>query len=291
MRKFILLWLLLALFACSEEKNVPIGDGVSEKDADSSQRKEYEFQRVQDSILKNYSDAVKLINQIDTELSKLGGVGISHESQNLEIEILQKIDYLSFQLQSRNEDINKLEIKLKSLGRENKVYLERIKTLESIIAEKDIIMANQSKRIEGLEKELSVTKSERDLALTEKKTIEIFATKTEKDKNTAYYIIGKEKELETKNIIKMEGEGFLGIGGRYVPSIDSDLKLFTKIDILSDTLFPLPNNVKKIDVVSTHNKRLLDIYKSESGTDYLKVSTPETFWRTDKMLIIIIEVK
>lgn len=291
MRKFILIWLLLALFACSEEKNTPLGDAISGDDADSAKQKEYEFQRVQDSILKNYSDAVKLINQIDTELSKLGGVGISNESHNLEIEILQKIDYLSFQLQSRNEEIHKLEIKLKSLGKENKEYLERIKTLESIIAEKDVIMANQTSRIENLENELSITKSERDVALVEKQNIEQFADKTVKDKNTAYYIIGKEKELETKNIIKMEGEGFLGIGGRFVPAIDSDLKLFTKIDILSDTLLPVPNNVKKIEVISSHNKRLLDIHKSESGTDFLKIRTPETFWRTDKMLIIIIEEK
>lgn len=291
MKKFLIFAMFLVLVACSDNKNEPIDGVFTETERDSSKSKELQFQRVQDSILKNYSNAVKLINQIDDELDKLTKIKISGETSNLETDILQKIDYLSFQLKSRNEDIDKLEIKLKSLGKENKEFLERIKTLEDIIAEKDVIIASQNDRIASLEIQLSQTKSELDVALTEKEVVERFASETEKEKNTAFYIIGTEKKLKADNIIKMDGEGFLGIGGRYVPSPDSEIDKFTKIDITKDTLLPISGNIKSIEIISTHSRRMLDIQNSPSGTDYLKVRNPDSFWRTDKTLIIMIEEK
>jgi hypothetical protein len=291
MKKLLFFALIIIFYSCSSDDNTPISGDNIESVSGSSRKKEIEFQRVQDSILKNYASAVKLINQIDNELNKLSQSKGSSESYNLEVEILQKIDYLGFQLKSRNEDIHKLEMKLKSLGKENKEFLEKIKTLETIIAEKDVIISTQNDRIANLESVLNITKTELDLAITEKQSVEKFANITEKEKNTAYYIIGTEKKLSKDNIIKMEGEGFLNIGGRYVPSTDSDLKLFTKIDITKDTLLPLPSNVEKIEIISTHSRRLLDVLNSPSSNDYLKVKNYEAFWRTDKMLIILIEEK
>lgn len=290
MRKILLFMLFILLIACSEEKDLPIYDKDG-KEIDSATLKELEFQRVQDSILKNYSGAVKLINQIDSELSKLSQIPETSESYNLETEILQKIDYLSFQLKSQNEEIHKLEIQLKSLGKENKANQERIKTLEAIIAEKDVVIANQIERISNLEVELATTKTERDVAVSEKLTVEKFAMETVKEKNTAFYVIGLEKNLLANNIIKMEGEGFLGIGGKYVVSSEAELKFFTKIDITKDTLIQFPSNSKIEEVVSAHSRRLLDVQPATSGTDYLRIRNPESFWRTDRMLIIIVEDK
>lgn len=291
MRKLFLIILFVALSACSEQKEEPLMnlDEFSRNIDTSKLQRDFEFQKVQDSILKNYSSAIKIINQIDSELSKIAVAPQSKETYSLEMEILQKIDYLSFQLKSRNEDITKLEIRLKSLGKENKEYFEKIKTLESIIAEKDVIIENQNKRIMKLEYELAATKTELDLTRSEKIQIEEKANQFEIEKNTAYYIIGKEKDLKNRNIIKMEGEGFLGIGGRYVPSTDADLKEFTKLNISSDTLLAIPEKVKKIEIISTHSRRLLEFVKYETGNDYLKVINPDLFWKTDKMLIIIFE--
>jgi hypothetical protein len=290
MRKILLFLLFILLIACSEEKGIPLYDKDG-KEIDSAKLKELEFQRVQDSILKNYSGAVKLINQIDSELSKLAQIPETSESYNLETEILQKIDYLSFQLKSQNEEIRKLELQLKSLAKDNKANLERIKTLEAIIAEKDVVIANQIERIGSLEGELATTKTERDVAVSEKITVEKFAMETVKEKNTAFYVIGREKNLLENNIIKMEGEGFLGIGGKYITSPDAELKFFTKIDITKDTLIPFPSNSKIEEVVSAHSRRLLEIQAAPSGTDYLRIRSPESFWRTDRMLIIIVEDK
>ncbi|GAB1370638.1 hypothetical protein MASR1M45_06990 [Candidatus Kapaibacterium sp.] len=290
MKKFLLLFLVILAVSCSENNDTPIVDGNNQ--ADKVQTKsESEFLRIQDSILKNYSSAVKLINQIDGELSKLAKTPNLNESYNYELDILKKIDYLSFQLKTNNEVIDKLQGKLKRLTKENNEFKEKFIVLENIIAEKDEIIANQNIRISDLEKELNITKAERDVALVEKQQFEQLAQEKEIQKNTAFYVIGKEKNLKQDNIIKMEGEGFLGIGGKYVPSTEADLKYFTKIDIYKDTLIPLPSNSKVAEIVSTHNKRMIEYHNPASGSDMLKIKSPESFWRTDKLLIIIVEDK
>ncbi len=290
MKKFLLLLLVILAVSCSENNDTPIVDGNNQ--ADKVQTKsESEFLRIQDSILKNYSSAVKLINQIDGELSKLAKTPNLNESYNYELDILKKIDYLSFQLKTNNEVIDKLQGKLKRLTKENNEFKEKFIVLENIIAEKDEIIANQNIRISDLEKELNITKAERDVALVEKQQFEQLAQEKEIQKNTAFYVIGKEKNLKQDNIIKMEGEGFLGIGGKYVPSTEADLKYFTKIDIYKDTLIPLPSNSKVAEIVSTHNKRMIEYHNPASGSDMLKIKSPESFWRTDKLLIIIVEDK
>lgn len=291
MKKILLFVFFVLIISCSEEQDMYIIDDEhdSTSEQDTALLKELEFRKIQDSILKNYSGAIKLINQIDSELSQLSNAPQSQESYNLEMEILQKIDYLSFQLKSRNEEISKLEKRLKSLGKENKTLMEKIQTMEVIIAEKDKIIENQILRIQTLEIELEQIRNERDFAVIEKQNIESIAKETEREKNTAYFVVANEKKLKSDEIIRMEGEGFLGIGGRYVPVADADLNLFTKIDILKDTLIPMPSNFKEFDIVSTHNRKLLEKVSSSSGGDYLKVLSPEIFWKTDKMLIIIIE--
>ncbi len=293
MKKYILiyyLFVILLIISCDNNDNLPISEHT-EKNSTSISKNENNFQKIQDSILSNYSQAIRLINQIDGELNKLSNVPSISESQNYEQDILKKIDYFSFQLKSANSEINKLQLKIKSLGKENKEYLARIKTLEIIIEEKDKIINNQKERISYLENELQITKSERDLANIEKANIEKFASETEIKKNTAYFIIGNEKTLKSQNIIKMEGKGFLGIGGKYVLSPEAELKYFTKIDIVKDTLLPFPSNSIIEEIISTHSRKLLEIQNSQSGNNFLRIINPETFWRTDKLLIIMIEEK
>lgn len=288
MKKFLLIFVFLILVSCENEQKIPLeneGGTVSNVNGTS----EIEFQRIQDSILKNYSGAIKLINQIDDELSKLSKIPTMGETSSYEQDILKKIDYLAFQLKSANDDINKLEIKLKSLGKENKILQEKIITMETILSEKDKVIESQAIRITGLESSLNQTISERDIAYEQKAEIEKFANETVIKKNAAYYIIGNEKNLVKDGIIKMEGEGFLGIGGKFIPSPETELKYFTRIDITKDTLLPFQSNVKVSDIVSTHNRKMIEIVKSSSGGDFLKIKNPDIFWRTDKMLIIIVE--
>jgi peptidoglycan hydrolase CwlO-like protein len=289
MKKYLILLIVIILIGCGKEENTPEmpEDKIFEK-VDASNEK---FLRTQDSILRNYAAAIRLINQIDNELTKLSNVPQSIETQNLERDILQKIEYLSFQLKTKNDELNILERNIKSLAKENKEFRERIKTLETILAEKDRIIDNQKSRIEELEKELNLTIRERDIAIESKIEAEKRVEETTLQKNTAFYVIGTEQDLENKGIIKMEGEGFLGIGGKFVPNPDANINYFKKINISIDTLLQFPTSFTIQEIVSNHNKKHLEIIDSPAGDSFLRIKNPEEFWLKDKSLIIIVKRK
>jgi len=289
MKKYLILLLVIMLIGCGKEENTPeLPEDKIFENVDASNEK---FLRTQDSILRNYAAAIRLINQIDNELAKLSNVPQSIETQNLERDILQKIEYLSFQLKTKNDELNILERNIKALAKENKEFRERIKTLETILAEKDKIINNQKRRIEELEKELNLTIRERDLAIESKIEAEKRIEETTLQKNTAFYVIGTEQDLENKGIIKMEGEGFLGIGGKFVPNPDANINYFKKINISIDTLLQFPTSFTIQEIVSNHNKKHLEIIDSPAGDSFLRIKNPEEFWLKDKSLIIIVKRK
>jgi hypothetical protein len=285
--KYYLIFLLLILFvSCSEKSDMP--ESIPETGSNPNPET-LKFNRMQDSVLKNYASAVRLINQIDDELTKLSNVPNTIETKNLERDILQKIEYLSFQLKTKDSEIRTLQAKLKTLTKGNKELMEKIVTLETLLAEKDKTINIQKDKIAGLEGDLTKVSKERDVAVEGRLLAEKVAEETRKEKNTAYYIIGTEDELKERKIIKMEGEGFLGIGGRYVPAPDANINFFKKISIFQDTILSFPNKYKIESIISTHNKKYIDVIDSPSGEAFLKVKNPETFWQTDKTLIILIE--
>lgn len=285
MRKFLHVLLIMAILivSCEQKADEP-QESLSDEDTTSR-----EFNAIQDSLLKNYASAVRLINQIDDELSRLAQIPAKPESVNIESEIMQKIDYLSFQLKNKSEAIDKLQVRLKELGRENKVLAERITVLENIVKEKDLIIVNQSLRIAELEAEIAKVRGERDVALKGKQEAEQFAEETLVQKNTAYYAYGTEKVLTERGVIRMEGEGFLGIGGKYVPNPNANLLEFYKIDITKDTILHFPKGQRINEVVSSHPKRLLELVNEPTGDTYLRIKDYENFWKADKRLIITIE--
>lgn len=289
--KYLLLILsfMFILASCDKQGgNQPEEVGGEVVSGDNSEAK---FIRTQDSILKSYASAVRLINQIDDELTKLANVSQTIETQNLEKDILQKIEYLAFQLNNKNDEIKILEKQLKKLTNNNSQLEERLKSVEAIIVEKDKVIKNQEERITELENKLKIVITERDVALEGKGQAEKLAAETKIQKNTAYYVIGTEEDLEKRNVISMEGEGFLGIGGKYVPSPESNIGLFKKIDIASDTLIAFPSSFEIDQIVSNHNKKYLEFVASPAGDSYMKINNPEEFWMKDKTLIIIVKKK
>ncbi len=287
----LLATLFFAILACNKEEEIP-AEEIGSVDGNSSiNEREQKFQQLQDSLLQNYASAISLVNRIDDELSKIANVPNKAEGSSYEQQIIQKIEYLAFQLKTRNEDIARLEKKLKQISGKNKELTEKIATLENIIAEKNKIIETQNERINKLEADLGVVIQERDIALEGKSQVESQLEQQITEKNTAFYIIATEKELEKAGIIKMEGEGFLGIGGKWIPNPDAEFDKFTKINILTNTEFPLPANFKIDEIVSSHNQNFISLTQNEAGAGILKVTNPDGFWKADKRLIIIIREK
>ncbi|MBI2722091.1 MAG: hypothetical protein HYX39_07945 [Bacteroidetes bacterium] len=112
----------------------------------------------------------------------------------------------------------------------------------------------------------------------------LIASQTE-SLQTAYYIVGKSKELTHMKVIDKNG-GLLGLGKTVKLNPDFCQKIFTKVNITQFLTIHL--NSKKSKIITTHPK---DSYVLEISTNNasstLLITHPEKFWSASKYLVII----
>ena len=101
--------------------------------------------------------------------------------------------------------------------------------------------------------------------------------------NTAYYVVGTNKELLEKKIISKEG-GFLGLGKNKTVKSDFDKTYFTKVDITNFKGIPIFK--KKATLLTTHPAGSYRIVGNKSA-DSLVIKNYAEFWSASKYLVII----
>ena len=101
--------------------------------------------------------------------------------------------------------------------------------------------------------------------------------------HTAYYIVGKSKDLQELKLIDKKG-GLLGIGRTSKLSENLDNAMFNKIDYNVTTVIPI--NSKNMKIVTTHPTDSYSIDKTEGMINNLIISDPIKFWSASKYLVI-----
>lgn len=103
--------------------------------------------------------------------------------------------------------------------------------------------------------------------------------------NTAYYVIGTNKELKEKKIITPTG-GFIGIGRAKEITPDVDMSNFTKVDITK--LNEIPIMKKKVEIITSHPKASYRI-EGVKTADKLVITNQADFWSMSKVLVVVVK--
>lgn len=188
-------------------------------------------------------------------------------------------------MQQNRENLKNLSDKLKSSKIENNELLRMIDNFEVTIKDKDREIMSMVGQLEDLNFEVQgLYSSISDLKLENLEQSRLI-DKKEDELNAAWYIIGDEKELKEKGVINKEG-GIIGIGAVKTMGEDIDLSLFTKIDIRTQTVFPL--DAKKLTLVSTHPSDSYLMRKNQETKRFesFEITKPEAFWGGSKYLVI-----
>jgi hypothetical protein len=104
--------------------------------------------------------------------------------------------------------------------------------------------------------------------------------------HTAYYLVGRSKELKDAKIIDRKG-GLLGIGKTSKLSENFDRTKFTKIDY-TQTL-SIPVNSKSVRMITNHppdSYRMERDAKDKNLVTTLVIDNPDRFWSVSKFLVI-----
>ncbi len=171
-----------------------------------------------------------------------------------------------------------LNAKLKSVNGKNAQLQKMIQTLNEQLTQKDKELAELNEKLAGLNAQVT-------LLQTSVETLNQNVSEKTTALHTAYYVIGKQKDLEAAKIIDRTG-GLLGIGKTTKLSSNVDNSKFTRVDYTQ--MGSIPVDSKKIKIVTTHPSGSYNLDKD--GKDVVKsilITDPEKFWSASKYLVVV----
>jgi chromosome segregation ATPase len=170
-------------------------------------------------------------------------------NSNLKVDELNKmVERLNRDLASKAAEIEDLRNKLAKLNASFEMANLKIDTLNRTVRDQGSKISSQTQTI-----------AEQDEAL-----------------NTAYYVIGTNKELKKTGIIK-SGEVLA----------DFNKELFTKIDIRKTTEIPILS--KKAKILSSHPSSAYKFTGDKKTIQALQILDYKSFWSNSKYLVIVVD--
>ena len=205
-------------------------------------------------------------------------------SKDSRAKITAQIQDINELLNSNRQKLNNINGKLKADGNKRKELAAFVETLQAKVTEQEaqiqaLTTELQNKKIviENLNKninDLSQQNQAKDQQILQ----------VENEKNTAYYIVGAKKVLQTEGIVNSKG-GFLGMGKKTSVSSDSDLSKYTKVDIRKINEIPLEG--KRMKIMTTHPSSSYSIEGDVKAPTSIKINDRNAFWGKSKFLVVM----
>ena len=243
------------------------------------------------AIMGTFSSIEDNLQAIKDKENVIAMTTTSNESrQTREERINEDIQLIYNMLQENREQVNNLQAQLKKANVKNSELQQMIASLESRIQEKDAEILRLTEelqasnfKIEGLSALASSLQHRLDSLRNEDALKNATIEGQDEALNTAYYIIGSEKELKELGVLDKRGQ--FAIGSKKARK-DFDNSVFTRIDIREQTSFDL-NGAKKAKVVTAHPLDSYTIY-GQKPVDSLVVNNYYKFWNSSKYLVIVV---
>ena len=195
------------------------------------------------------SDITSIYMLMEKNKKELSDLNHKLKSSNMKVTELQKlVDRLQKDVADRNVEIEALRDKLAKLNIVIEMANLRLDTLSNVV-----------KAQSGRLSEQQQTLAQQDAAL-----------------NTAYYIVGTEKDLK-KN-------GIIGKGDKLLS--DFNKALFTKVDIRKLTEVSILS--KKAKVISNHPTSSYKLVGDKKMVQSLQITDYKTFWSNVRYLVILV---
>lgn len=241
-----------------------------------------------DSLTKVILDADDFISKVDSKISSVKGIGgskkkgkelespIQQQLQNRK-EMLARVDALVKRAKETADQLAAARQREAELKEENVMLQGENDSLHTVVDENQKMIAQFSETIERQAQ--TITNLE-----TELKTVGARLY-------TAYYVIGKEKELLGKGVVVREGGANLLIkrfGRTLQQARKLDPAMFTQIDQRETQVIVVPDSTKRYRLVSRQNLDHADVQERD-GTTFtgnLKITDINGFWGPTRYLIL-----
>ena len=283
MRKiFSILAFVMLLVSCQEKKNVPIIENRDSVRDSLQQVIDFKDREINDILgtMNEIQEGFRLINAAEGRMSIIK----SGEATNKTEQMRENIRSITEMMEHNRE----LIAKLRQQVRESSVRSDQFKTvidnlvqqlenndanlqkLQTELQEKDIHIAELDQTVASLSSSIASLKEE-----SSNKSETIIAQ--DKQINTAWYVFGTKKELQSQNIYEK---------GRVLQS-NFNKNYFTKIDIRIVKEIKLYS--KSVKIMTAHPTSSYQLIQDANKQYVLRINNPQNFWSTSKYLVVLVK--
>jgi chromosome segregation ATPase len=284
MKKYLLLMLIPVFFACGRNAKKEAEALKARNDSLMAQTLQKD-EAINDFVasindIQNTLDTIKMKQNIinlstgrPSELKLSAKEQIKSDIETIYALMLKnkaEINSLSKRLRNSTMKVDELQKLLSRLQKDVYAKNTEIETLRDKLAKMNIIIETDNMKLDTL---TNVVKVQHRQIKDQTQTI----ASQESALNTAYYILGKSKELK-KN-------GITGSGDKILPDFNKDL--FTKIDIRRTLEISILS--KKAKVLSIHPTSSYTLTGDKKIIQSLQINDYKAFWGTTKYLVIMVD--
>jgi peptidoglycan hydrolase CwlO-like protein len=247
---------------------------VNERDASLN-----EFLTSFNDIEKNLDSIARKQTSINVNIDKQGELNKTAKER-----INDNIAAINQMMNDNRNMIDQLNKKLRNSGSKIAHFEKLIQTLNEQIAQKDRELADLNDKLNSLTTEVAQLKTTVD-TLTQ---TTVAQNQTINDQissmHTAYYVVGKSKDLETMKVIDKTG-GLLGIGK--TPKLSSNInnEKFTRIDYAQVSTIPIDSKGAKL--ITAHPADSYTLNKEKDKVVSISITNAEKFWSASKYLVVV----
>lgn len=283
LRKFLsILAVVMLLASCQEKKNVPVIENRDSVRDSLQQVIDFKDREINDILgtMNEIQEGFRLINAAEGRMSIIK----SGEATNKTEQMRENIRSITEMMEHNRE----LIAKLRQQVRESSVRSDQFKTvidnlvqqledndanlqkLQTELQEKDIHIAELDQTVASLSSSIASLKEE-----SSNKSETIIAQ--DKQINTAWYVFGTKKELQSQNIYEK---------GRVLQS-NFNKNYFTKIDIRIVKEIKLYS--KSVKIMTAHPTSSYQLIQDANKQYVLRINNPQNFWSTSKYLVVLVK--
>jgi len=231
--------------------------------------------------IENNLDSVSLRQQV---------ISLDFGSRKRDLNVDQKerinsqIAAINTLMEQNRQKVEALRNKVGALSKKNKTLEGTLATLNKQLFHKEMELSELNKRLTGLDAQVTQLQTTVDTLVFQNIVQTMKLAENDKRLRTAYYIVGKTKELEQAQLIDKKG-GLLGIGKTPVLKENLDKNKFVRIDYT--TVKRIPVEGKDVKIITTHpaDSYAMDKDKNEMVKE-LVIKDPEKFWSVSKYLVV-----
>ncbi|MFN8166289.1 MAG: hypothetical protein U0X76_09000 [Bacteroidia bacterium] len=241
------------------------------------------------SINEFLADFNEIQGNLDSIARKQDAINVNVENQgemktSTKDRINQSIAAINEMMEANRKKIAELNRKLKGSNHRIAEFEKMIASLNDQITQKDKELADLNEKLNNLNTQVAQLQTSIDtlnqVSAAKSKTIEDQTTAM----HTAYYVVGKSKELQTQKVINRTG-GLLGLGKTPTLASNVDNSKFTKIDYSQVNTIQIDS--KSAKMVTAHPADSYTLNKTKDKVVSIQITNPDKFWSASKYLVVV----